>query len=314
MKDLLDEIMNFYRWLIKFITIDIWNLNIDDFGKAKQRFIRYLMVALITIRKSSNDKLGLYAVSLSFFSAMSLVPFVAVAFVVTGGLGLERRLQELLLESFSDNQETLQWIIKFADNIVTSSSQGMFGTISFLFFIGTVVWMILNVEKSFNDIWLVERARSIAKRFLYYIGILVVAPFMIITFLSITLFFNRALDSIGYGLFDMGQISFFLQWILFYGIVLVAFTIMYKYIPNVKVHFSAAFTAAVISALAFVILQYLYLETQLLVSRLNAVYGAFAAIPLFLIWMNISWVIILVGAEISHAYQYVDNYKYQERL
>ena len=75
LKDLVEEIKEFYRWLVKFITEDIWKLNIDDFGKAKRRAIKYLKVALITIKKSGNDKLGLYAVSLSFFAAMSVVPF-----------------------------------------------------------------------------------------------------------------------------------------------------------------------------------------------------------------------------------------------
>ena len=84
---------------------------------------------------------------------------------------------------------------------------------------------------------------------------------------------------------------------------------MYKYIPNVKVHFSAAFNAAIIASVAFIIIQYIYTETQMLVSRIDAVYGAFAAIPLFLIWLNISWMVILVGAEISHAFQYVSEYK-----
>ncbi len=265
-------------------------------------------MALITIKKSGKDKLGLYAISLSFFSALSVVPFFAVAFVVTGGLGFEIRLQELLLQSFSGNKETLEWIIRFAENIVKSSRQGLFGAISFLFFIGTVIWLILNVEKSFNYIWKVERSRSLTKRFLYYIGILVVAPFIITIFLSISIFFNNALSSVGYGLIILDSISFFVQWLLFYTIVLAAFTIMYKYIPNVKVHFPAAFSAAVISSLVFVGLQYVYMETQLMVSRLNAVYGAFAAIPLFLIWMNMSWVIILAGAEISHAYQHVYHY------
>lgn len=317
MKELWEEILEFYRWLVKFITIDIWNLNINDFGKAKQRLIKYLQVAVITVRKTGKDNLGLYAVSLSFFSAMSVVPFSAVAFVVTGGLGLETRLQELLLESFSGNKETLEWIIRFADNIVRSSRQGIFGGISFLFFLGTVIWLILNVEKSFNYIWKVERSRSLTKRFLYYIGILVVAPFIITIFLSVSLVFSNELDSLGYGLRHSPSLSFVVQWLLFYGVVLLAFTIMYRYIPNVKVHFSAAFTAAVIASVAFSALQYLYMETQIMVSRLNAVYGAFAAIPLFMIWMNISWVIILVGAEVSHAYQYLNKYSSdnkQERI
>ena len=110
------------------------------------------------------------------------------------------------------------------------------------------------------------------------------------------------------GIIEIESINKVLQWGLFFGIVLLMFTIMYKYIPNVKVHFIAAFNAAIIAAIAFIVVQYLYMETQILVSRLNAIYGAFAAIPLFLIWMNVSWVIILFGAEISHAYQYVDSY------
>ena len=119
---------------------------------------------------------------------------------------------------------------------------------------------------------------------------------------------NEAVKSIGYGIIEIESINKVIQWGLFFGIVLLTFTIMYKYIPNVKVYFAAAFNAALIAAIAFIVVQYLYLETQILVSRLNAIYGAFAAIPLFLIWMNVSWIIILFGAEISHAYQYVDSY------
>ena len=122
---------------------------------------------------------------------------------------------------------------------------------------------------------------------------MITAPFIILIFLSVFKVFTKQVSYIGF------------QWLLFYGIILFTFTVMYKYIPNVKVHFRAAFNAALIAAAAFVIMQYLYMETQILVSRINAVYGAFAAVPLFLIWMNVSWVIILVGAEISHAFQYV---------
>ncbi len=307
MKDLWEEIRSFYNWFVKFITEDIWNLDIDDFGKAKRRAIKYLKVALITIKKSGNDKLGLYAVSLSFFSAMSAVPFIAVALAVTGGVGFERKLQDLLLENFSGSQETINWLLQFANNIVESGQKDIFGVISFLLFTWIVIWMILNVEKSFNEIWNVERGRSIAKRFLYYFGILITAPFIIIIFLSVFSVFTNQLNSMGFGLKHLESIGFAMQWGLFYAVILFTFTVMYKYIPNVKVHFSAAFNAAMISAAAFVIMQYLYMETQILVSRLNAVYGAFAAVPLFLIWMNVSWVIILVGAEVSHAFQYVDR-------
>lgn len=288
-----------YRWIVKFITEDIWHIEIDDLGRAKRKFLKYLKIAIMTVRESGINKLGLYSVSLSFFVAMSVVPFAAVAFAVTGGLGFEEKLKSLLLDNFSDNQEVINWVIRFADNIVESGQKDIFGVISFIFFTWIIIWLILNVEKSFNMIWNVERRRSLAKRFLYYLGILITAPLIITMLLSLFSIFSRNSQTLGY----------LSQWGLLFVIMLFFLTIMYKYIPNVKVHFSAAFNAAIIASVTFIIIQYIYTETQMLVSRIDAVYGAFAAIPLFLIWLNISWMVILVGAEISHAFQYVSEYK-----
>ena len=308
MKDLFEEIQDLYRWFKQFVTEDIWHLNLQDVSQAKTQLIKYLKVAVITVKEAGINHLGLYAFSLSFFTTMAMVPFAAVAFAVTEGFGLKSTLQSLLLEYFSDNREIVQLIIGFAENIVTISQQDAFGIISLLFFIGTVVWLILKVEKCFNVIWKAERGRSLAKRFLYYLGILIVAPLVITMFLSVTLVFTSTMNSIGFDFQLFRYAGFLIRWLAFYGIIALFFTILYKYVPNVKVKFSAAFFAALISAAAFVGWQYLYMETQLLVSRLNTVYGAFAAIPLFLIWMNVSWTVILVGAEISHAYQYQEQY------
>ena len=308
MKDLFEEIKDLYGWFVKFVTKDIWDLDLDDFGRAKTQLIKYLKVAVITIKEAGINHLGLYAFSLSFFTTMAMVPFAAVAFAVTEGFGLKTTLQGLLLEYFSDNREIVQLIIGFAENIVTISQQDAFGVISLVFFIGTVLWLILKVEKCFNVIWKAERGRSLAKRFLYYLGILIVAPLVITMFLSVTLVFTNTMNSIGFDFQYFRYAGFLIRWLAFYGIIALFFTILYKYVPNVKVKFSAAFFAALISAAVFVGWQYIYLETQLLVSRLNTVYGAFAAIPLFLMWMNVSWTIILVGAEISHAYQYEELY------
>ncbi len=299
MKDLWEEICSLYRWIVRFITEDIWRLELDDLGRAKRKFLKYLKIAIMTVRESGINKLGLYSVSLSFFVAMSVVPFAAVAFAITGGLGFEETLKSLLLDNFSDNQEVINWVIRFADNIVESGQKDIFGVISFIFFTWIIIWLILNIEKSFNVIWNVERRRPLAKRFLYYLGILVTAPLIITMLLSLFSIFSRNSQTLGY----------LSQWGLLFVIMLFFLTIMYKYIPNVKVHFSAAFNAAVIASIVFIIIQYIYTETQMLVSRIDAVYGAFAAIPLFLIWLNISWMVILIGAEISHAFQYVSEYR-----
>lgn len=306
-RDLIEEITDLYNWLVKFITEDIWHLNLEDFSRASAKLLKYLKVAIITFKEIGNIRLGLYAVSLSFFTVMALVPFIAVSLAVTGGLGLEDTLQDLLLVTTGENRQFMEYLIGFANNIIDNSTQDIFGIISFLFFTGTVLWVMLNVEQAFNRIWKVERGRSISKRLLYYLGILAVAPLLIVVFLSMSQFFTKSLNDTGIGV--LKEAGLFMQFSVLYGIIILTFTIMYKYIPSVKVKFGAAFWAAIIAGSVFVGLQYLYMGTQIFVTRLNAVYGAFAALPLFLIWVNVSWTIILIGAEISHANQYVDLYK-----
>ena len=124
-------------------------------------------------------------------------------------------------------------LIRVFVNLITNAIQAVeisqkdsFGIISLLFFIGTVIWLILNVERCFNLIWKAERGRSIAKRFLYYFGILIVAPLVVTMFLSVTLIFTRIIA------------GYLIQWVAFYGVIAVFFTILYKYVPNVKVKFS----------------------------------------------------------------------------
>ena len=149
---------------------------------------------------------------------------------------------------------------------------------------------------------------DIFKRISFYTAILLISPFVILLFFSGSMIYSNMLKGIGLDLEYFESLASIIAWILFYAVATLTFSAMYKFIPNHKVIYSSALRAASISALAFTLLQYLYLETQLFVTRLNMVYGAVAAIPLFMFWMNLGWFIILFGAELSYAYQNVDNY------
>lgn len=310
-RDFLAAVLHFVRSIEfafaeirKFLLVDIWNINVQSIGKARQSFYNTLKVVLLTIKNLAKVRLGLYSISLTFFTMLALVPFVAVMFFVTGGFGLEKHLEYVLFNTFDVVDESiLQGIVESANNIVSSGKKGLFGAVSFLAFIWTIIWLIMNIERSFNIVWEVKRSRAFGKRLLYYIGFLLTAPFLIVLFLSVTVFVNNALGNYGVKIWHFETISAFVQWISYYIVCVLAFTVVNKYIPNTIVRWKASFRASVITAFAFVLLQFLYTGTQLFVTRLNAVYGVFAAIPLFLIWLNISWTIILVGAEIAHALQ-----------
>jgi len=295
--------------VLKFLLTDIWHLDLSELSIMKARMVRYLKVLIITVREFTTDKVGLHATSLSFFSAMSVVPFVALIFAVTNGFGFGAKMEELLYTYFQGNEEIIEYLLRFANNIISTSKNGVFGIINFLFLISTVVFLMLSIEKSFNDIWKVGGGRSFHKRLAYYSLLLLVSPLVILIFLTLGLIYTNTLKSVGFQIAIFIPITSIFTWLSFYALVTSVFTIMYFLIPNTKVKFAAAFNSALVLALAFIVVQFFYLQTQILVSGLNTIYGVFAAIPLFLVWVNISWTLILFGAELSHAFQNVDNYK-----
>lgn len=291
-----------------FLSEEIWILNPDELSRAKARFIKYIKVLIITIKTFSAQKIGFQAVALSFFGTMSVVPFLAVTFVVTGGLGLEDRLKELLYENFSNYQEMINMIMGFADNIISTAMSSGVGLVSSLLFLWVVIWMMMSVERVFNNVWKVHKSRNFIKRLSFYLAVLVIAPFVVMLFFSGSISYTNLFDNMDWGIFQTEEIRSFVAWLIFYVIAALTFSAMYKFIPNAKVRYSHALKSALISAFAFTVLQYLYLETQLFVTRLNTVYGALAAIPLFMFWLNFGWFIILFGAELSYAFQNVDHY------
>ena len=294
--------------LKNFLRDDIWELEMEELSKARARFIKYMKVLIITIKTFSAEKIGFQAVALSFFSTMSVVPFIAIVFAVTGGLGLADKLETLLYSYFENSQQTIDFIIKAAGNIIETSLGGGMGLVSGLLFMWIVVWMMLSVERVFNNVWKVRKSRNIFKRVSYILAMLMIAPFVMIVFFSGNIMYSHLLQSIGLDPESFGILKTFISWTLFALIVTFTFSAMYKFIPNAYVKYGNALIAAIPAAIAFTLVNYLYLETQVLVTRLNAVYGVFAAVPLFMVWINVGWYIILIGSELSYAFQHVDNY------
>jgi membrane protein len=296
------------RRIKDFINEDIWRLELEELSKARARFVKYMKILLITIRTFSAEKIGFQAVALSFFSTMSVVPFIAIVFAITGGLGLADKLQELLYGYFENSKQIIDFVINAARNIIESTQGGGMGAISGLLFAWIVVWMMLSVERVFNNVWRVTTNRNIFKRLSYIIAMLLIAPFVIMVFFSGTIFYSHVLELLGLNNDSLTTFNTILAWLIFGVVVTFTFSAMYKFITNAKVDYATALRAAIPAAIAFTVMNYLYLETQVMVTRLNAVYGVFAAVPLFMMWMNVGWNIILIGSELSYAFQHVENY------
>ena len=300
------------RRLKDFFSKDIWAMELEELSKARARFIKYLKVMMITIKTFSSEKIGFQAVALSFFSTMSVVPFVAVVFAVTGGLGLADKLTEFLYGYFNNSQQIIDTILGFAQNIIDTAQSSAMGLISALLFVWIVIWMMMSVERVFNNVWRVQKARNIIKRLSVIIAMLFVSPFIVFVFFGGTVAYSHALSYLGLDMESLSIVKTLVTWILFSVVATFTFSAMYKFIPNAVVNYKEALRAAIPAGIAFAIVNYMYLETQVMVTRMNGIFGAFAAVPLFMVWINIGWFIILIGAELSYAFQHVDNYNIED--
>ena len=298
--------------LKNFLRDDIWELEMEELSKAKARFIKYMKVLIITIKTFSGEKIGFQAVALSFFSTMSVIPFIAIMFAVTGGLGLADKLETVLYVYFRNSEQTIDFILGAANNLISTSLGGGMGLVSGLLFLWIVIWMMLSVERVFNNVWKVRKSRNIFKRISYIIAMLIIAPFVLMVFFSGNILYSHLLEFIGLDPETFGILKTLISWILFAVAVTFTFSAMYKFVPNAEVKYGNALRAAIPAAIAFTLVNYMYLETQVFVTRLNAIYGVFAAVPLFMVWINVGWYIILIGSELSYAFQHVDNYNIDE--
>ena len=143
--------------LKKYFTDEIWSIDQEELSKAKARFVKYMKVFILTIKTFSGEKIGFQAVALSFFSTMSVVPFIAIVFAITGGFGLDDKLKEFLYGYFNNSEQIIDTVIGFAQNIIDTAQSGAMGLISSLLFVWIVVWMMMNVERVFNNVWKVQK-------------------------------------------------------------------------------------------------------------------------------------------------------------
>ena len=257
--------------------------------------------------------MGYQCIALSYFVMMALVPFVALLFALTGGLGLSDRISEVLYMIFPANPEFVSTMMEKANGLLDTAKGGGPGLISFLIFLWAIVWMMFQVETVFNNVWGIRKIpRKLYKRFGFYIIVLVLSPLLVFVFSAGIAFYANITNLFGLDLSNIRSITKMLGYLGFYTVSTLTFSAMFTYIPATKVKYRYGLQAAALTALVFVVFQYLYLETQMFIGKLSRAYGVIAAIPLFLIWLNYSWQIIIYGAELTYGFQNVDKYKAPE--
>ena len=295
--------------IVRFLTHDLWLINEQDFSRWKARLVRDAKTVVLMINTFSTQKIAYQVTALAYRSMMSVVPAIAIGFYLTDGLGLRDKFVQIIQANLGD-ERIVETLMEAADNIVSTAESGLFGFISMFTFVWIVISLMITVRSVFNNVWKVERDPNFFKMIGVVIGITILAPFVVIIFFSGSVVYSHVLDLLfPQKLFFSDHLKSFVSWLMFTGIIVLILDTMYKYIPGTRVHQKHALKAALISGIVFAGVQFLYLETQVMVAKQSAVYGVLAALPLFMIWLNIGWTIILYGAELSYAFQNVDQHR-----
>ena len=291
-------------------TDRIWTLDTSGCSAFYAETVRIVKLIRITFRTFMENRMGFQCVALSYFITLALVPFIAFAFAVTGGLGLDDMITEIFQIALPSHPEIVEMLSERAGNILDSAQGGGLGLVSALLFLWTILWMMFQVERVFNNVWgILKIPRKVYKRFGFYFLVLILSPFIVVIF-GTGLVYATNIPNL-YGL-DLKEVRFLIKllgYVIFYLILVGTLSVMYKYIPATWVRYGYAFRAALIAGVFFMLFQYLYLRTQMFMGRLNQAYGVLAAVPLFLIWLNFSWQIIIYGAQLTYSFQNVDTYK-----
>jgi len=292
-----------------FLTKDIWSFDLKSKGPLRRALGNTVKVVVIAIRTFLDDKVMAHAAALTYSTLFAIVPILALIFAVARGFGFENIVDSLLKNGIIGENETLNTVMQFIDGYMQYVSSGAFVGIGLLFLLWSVYSLADNIEGNLNQIWHIKKSRGMGRKITDYFSLILLIPIGIICLSGLSVATKKILEGMeGYML--LGGFVKFLISAMPYMVAGLIFTGFYMFMPNTKVRFKYAVIPGLIAGCLFQALQNLYFSGQLSLSSYNAIYGGFAALPLFLFWLNLSWSIILFGCELAYVSQNNDNFNY----
>ena len=296
-----------------FFTHRIWTFQISKLPKRQAFPLQICRVILLTLRYFVKNKCTLHASALTFFTLLSIVPVAGMLFGIAKGYGYDEILKAKLLANMAGQRQVAEWIIQFADNALNKASGGLVAGVGVIVLLWSALKLLTSIEASFNEIWGVKQGRSMMRKISDYTTLLLLCPLLLLIAATSTAFFVTRLQSLGSALpygdgvwnHLMILIAKSVPFILTWGV----FAFLYIFIPNTKVSIRAGVISGAVTGLFYTILQFGYIYAQKYLTGYNAIYGSFAAVPFFLLWLQISWTLILFGAQSAFAVQNVHDYE-----
>lgn len=292
--------------LRKFLTQGLWETNLSTLTGHKAFLVKSLRLLSVAIHEFTEGQMTLRAMSLVYTTLLSIVPLLAISFSVLKAFGVHNDILAPFLIKFlaplgPKGEEISARIIGFVQNMKV----GVLGSVGLGMLFYTVISVIQKVEKSFNTIWRIRKARSLSRRFSDYISVIIIGPVLIFSAIGLTatLMSNTIVQKI-ISLEPFGTLFYFVVGKSPYLMVCAAFTFLYMFIPNTRVKFKSALVGGVIAGILWETAGWAFASFIVSSAKYAAIYSGFAILIMFMLWLYFSWLILLVGAQISFYHQY----------
>jgi len=284
-----------------FLRFGLWEIDAEDFSHLRNLLLRGSQVAVLAVRDFFADGCLLRASALTYTTLLAIVPLLALAFSILKGFGVQNALEPIILERIGiGSEEIVTQMLSYIEN----TKVARLGTVGLVLLVVTVLTLVTNIERSFNHIWRVEETRPLFRRFADYFSLLTVGPIFLLAAISMTTtlestrFISTLLEYpvLGHAIFLAFKVlPFVVMWL--------AFTFLYLFVPNTRIQIRPALAGGVFAGTLWQLAQWAYVTFQFGVSRYNAIYGTMAALPILMVWLYLSWLIVLLGVEVTYSVQ-----------
>ena len=273
----------------------------------KKRLKEIYRILYLTIRFFTEKRVTAQAAALTYSSLLAMVPILAVIFAIARGFGYNKYIEIWFREMMSTQPQMADLIVDFVNRYLVHTQSGVFLGVGLIFMLYTTLMLVNNVEETFNEIWQVSNARPIMRSLINYLAMFFIFPILIIISMGLSIFMATVANAIE----RFRLIASGVNWLLDLSpsiLMSLLFVLLYVYMPNTKVKWSCAIIPGILAGAGMYILQLFYIYSQIWVTGYNAIYGSFAALPLFMLWVQISWTICLFGAQLTYTNQNLNRF------
>jgi len=306
--------MGIFARIIRFFDRGVWETRLKDLSPWKAFRFRCIRVIILSVQGFTRNNSVKTASVLTYYSLLNIVPLVAVLFAIAKGFGLRKVVVNYVVQMADRanlQADVTNQILIFSNSLLAHARGGVIAGVGTLLLLFTVLSILAKIENSFNTVWEVRRPRTLVRRFTDYISILVVAPILFAVSTSATVLVSGRIVAIMDEIAILGVFSpviLFLLNLLPYVSVWILLIVLYVVMPNTRVSLRSGVLAGVVAGTGFQVIQFVYIGFQIGVAKYSAIYGSFAALPLLLVWLQISWMIVLFGSEIAHASNHYETF------